>query len=388
MGKNEGRFEGNAGKDRMGKHGGRRKKLITLLSLLLSVVLTLSSCGVSTGRTIMEYRGSKMGEKLYSYWLSTYKRNILSYSGTSDTEEFWSSPCTETQSYAEYFTEMLNKQIEYYLIGQYLFDYYNLKLDKDVISAINDDINEKIEYYGSRAELNEALGEFGMNIELLKTVYTWEEKHSAVYNHLFGDGGIAATTEEQINEYYEKNYSQIQYIVIYLAELVYDENGKLSYDTNGNVVIKELTESELAEKNALVEEVYAKAEAGEDFLSLMAEYSEYDTLSLYPDGFFVSANEVDTYGPYIVSAAQNAEVGDIVLVEEDSAVFIIKKMPLTELGKLSDTDITQLSSLEGYVRRELYENMFSELAKELSIDEDVMREYNIVTITPNPSSNF
>jgi len=56
------------------------KKLTAIIALLLVAALMLPSCStVNTGSAVMEYEGTKMGEKLYSFWVARYKRNILNY---------------------------------------------------------------------------------------------------------------------------------------------------------------------------------------------------------------------------------------------------------------------------------------------------------------------
>ena len=194
-------------------------------------------------------------------------------------------------SVEDYFTEIINRRIRNYLIAQSLFKENRLKLDSEVKKAIDADIKEKIDFYGSRSALNSELSVLMLNVKSLETVYTWEEKHTAVYDYYFGQNGTEPISDERLTEYYEKNYSRIKYIVFYLEKLKTDEEGNYVYDSAGQVVTEEMTAQELEEKKAKIAECYEKLENGESFDEMRKEYSEYDT-SNYPNGFFVSANEV------------------------------------------------------------------------------------------------
>ena len=145
------------------------KKILALTALILAVAMLLPSCStVNTGSAVMEYEGTEMGEKLYGYWVASYKRNILNYyEDVVNTEAYWNTEYADGMTIGEYFTDIIDTQVKNILIAQKLFKDYGLKLSDSVIKAIDDDINEKIEYAGSRAALNEELAKMGININQL-----------------------------------------------------------------------------------------------------------------------------------------------------------------------------------------------------------------------------
>lgn len=353
----------------------RMKLASLLLAIAMLLTLGLSSCS-SKYDTVMEYNGMKLSENMYYYWLSTFKRNILTaFEDAKDTKEFWDAPFDENRTVEEYFTEVLNAQIRNYLIAQDLYKKNRLVLDSSVKNAIKKDIDEKIEYYGSRGNLNEALSVLKLNVDSLEDIYTWEEKYNLVYDYYFGEGGLLEISNADLVKYYEENYSRIQYIVFYTT--------KLETDEEGNQISSEMTEEELAAKMAEIEECQAKLDSGEDFLELMKKYSEYDTSS-YPNGFFVSVNEMDIWGADICGAVQKAEVGDICRIEEESAVFFIKKFPLTEFSSLGEQDIYQLSSLTANATVAIRDAFFENLGKDVEVNAEVMSRYKLSEIPPNP----
>lgn len=360
----------------------------TLTALLLAVAMlipcVLASCSGPRYAVVMEYNGIKLTEDMYNYWVSTFKRNILSsYSDARDTEAFWGQKYDDARTVGEYFNEIIRERIMNYLICQDLYKKNRLTLDADVKKAIKDDINEKIEYYGSRGALNQELSSLMLNVDSLKEAYTWEEKHDCVYNWLYGKGGVDEVSDAKLMEYYEKNYYCIQYIVFYTTKIETNDKGEYVYDENGQLVTKDLTEDEMKKKLADIEDCFTKLTAGEDFEALRKKYSEYDTSS-YPNGFLLSANELDIWGADIILATQQAKVGDIYKVEEESAVFLVCKRELPDMGSLGELELEQIKNLSSYATAELYDAFFGELQKNVVVYEDVLAKYKLEAVKANP----
>ena len=349
------------------------KKIICLLLAAAACMgcLLLAGCSSGSGETVMEYRGYKITAPMYQYFSATLKANILKASGVKDSDEFWNTEASEGVTAEDYYTEMLDRRVRNLCISQYLFRYYGLKLEDSVKKAIDDDINEKIEYYGGRAALNEALATLGININILKEIYTIEEKQSAVYNYLFGDGGVMEPDDSEVKDYYESNYSRMYYIVLYTTKPVKDSNGDYVYDTDGSWKTEQMTEDEIAAVREKAKTIFQQAEEGDDalFVSLMKSNSDFDILSNYPNGLFVSANEYETYGSRIVSLLPEMKPGEVRTFEESYSIWILRKLTLTEYSELSDTDIKQLSSLVSYTAQKKYTQYFDEIGKEVSVSD-------------------
>jgi hypothetical protein len=358
----------------------KMKKIAAPICVILVAVLLVSGCSPVGGETVLEYKGYKISEAMYGYWVALYKRDVIySFNNRKDTSDFWQSEVSDGVTTEDYFTDIINNQIYKYCIGQQLFDEYGLKLEKEVKTAIDADINEKIEYYGSRAELNSALAHINLNIELLREIYICEEKLKAVYNYLYGPYGPEALSDNDYVQYFKDNYWHMKYIVIYTTKLATDSKGNYKYDSSGTLVTEPLTEEEFAEKLAKAEEALAKAQAGEDFDELIITYSEYDTTA-YPSGFYVSVNELSTYGANIVSALAEMQVGEVRRVEEGSAIYIIKKLELPEWGQLTESELLQLVDLEEYAKAEAFDAKLNALFPELKVNNEVLGRYRLSEI--------
>ena len=363
------------------------KKIITLAVAVLMILPLLFGCGGYSSKyeTVMEYNGIKLTEEFYYYWLSTYKRNILSsYTDATDSEEFWGSMYDDERTVEEYFTEIINQRIMNYLIAQDLYKGNTLKLSKSVKSGIKADIKEKIELYGGRAALNSTLSELMLNVDALEQVYLWEEKHDREYDFFFGAGGALEISDSDIIDYYKDNYYHIKYVVFYTTNIETDADGNYVYDSNGDLISAPLTDEERAQKENKIKEFEDKLSSGTSFDTLIKDYSEYD-VSGYPNGFFFSSNELDIWGLDIYNAVKNADIGSTVRVEEDEAIFFVKRLELTDFSLLGDNDIQQIKGIVEYASSEVYNDLFDELSKNVKINKDVINRYKLSEIKANPN---
>ncbi len=351
------------------------------------VIVLLASCSSGYGK-VMTYEGHYITEDKYYYWLSTYKRNILySYSDAYDIPSFWQSGAPDGRTVEEFFTETINNRISDYLIAEVLFRQMKLSLSDSARTEIESNISEKLDYYGGRAGLNEELKNIMLNVRTLKEVYTAEARLEAVQKALFGDGGEYEITENDVREYFCSKYSRIKYIVFYTERVLKDSDGGVLYDDEGIPVTEELNETEKNERLKKIDNCLAELRAGADFDEVRKKYSEYDT-SAYPNGFLVSVNEIQTWGPQIVTAVSGTEVNGIARVEEDFATYIIVRLPLDDIASLDETDMSQISSIATYVMNEKYEDFFSTLRENVQTDAELLKKYKLSEIKPNPYYAF
>lgn len=365
------------------------KRLLSLFFVIFLLLPCFASCGESEA-AVFTYDGYTITESQYRYWVSNYKTNILKYHGVSDSEAFWKTELTEGVTMEEYYTPIIDGVIKNYCIAQALYRRYKLAISSDVKKAIDNDINEKIEYYGSRSAVNAILASFGLNISGLKQVYLIEEKYNTVYDYLFGNSGIMAASATEVQAYYEKNYNRMMYIVFETNEPVLDKDGNPTYDSSGNVITQPDTKEEIQRKKELLESIKTRAGLGDEdtFAELMEEYSSVD-LSGFENGLYVSQNEVSTYGTKIVTALQSLEAGQCEIIEEPGYLFLIRKYALTPFSDLSSSDIsTQLMNLESYTSQQLCATMYSELHSDILVNETVKSALTLSKITANTDGNF
>ena len=244
------------------------KKILCVIMALLMLLSSVSMLSCSSDKVVLSFEGYKVTEDMYRYWMISWKEYYLNYySDVEDTEEFWTAENVQGGTNEEYLTEQTHQRIKYYLIGQALFEQYKLTLDSDEKDAIKSDIDEQIEYYGSRSAFNSYLDEtYGIDVNLLKSIYTWEAKYNKVYTYLFDpENGIMTANDAEVDEYYNENYVRVKYVMFFKnVKYDYDEDGKKKTDSSGRYVFVDLTEQEKAAVVEKVNKVFDEVSSGTD----------------------------------------------------------------------------------------------------------------------------
>ena len=360
------------------------KILKRVLCLTLSALLLFSlGCLKSSEKPAMTYKNTAFPESSYSYWLSTYKYNFLyNFNSGSDDEDFWDSKVSDNQTYEDYINESILNDIKCRTVALRLFDEYGLQLTEDEIAKIDGDIADKIEYYGSREEINTKLAKMNLNIDLLRDVYIKNAEYDKVNDYLFGDNGINKPTEEELKEYYNDNFVCVKFITIYSGVMLnQDEFGNYEYDEDGKIKYTELTEDEKKLKSELIDTVMTSLEAGANIDECIKEFSDID-YSDSPNGFLISENDVKKYGSDIIKTAFSLETGKCAKVSDDSMTYIVYKCELPEYSALSAQNKEECE-LQTYCTGKKYKEFFAEYISDVVVNEDVISKYSIRTATKN-----
>lgn len=352
------------------------KNKVVAIILAFVMILMLASC--QNGEYAMKYEKTTMSKSEYSYWFSTLKTQMLaSYNSGIDSDEFWNTETEDGLTYEEILTDSIKTQISSILISVSLFDKYGLELDDETINAIDADIADKEDYIGSRSEMNAELAKLGLNIDVLRDVYINSAKVSAVREYLYGEDGINAPSDSDIEAYFAENYRAIKMIIVYTGiEITTDDDGNYVYDEEGNVETVALDDEQKAIKAELVDTIIAALESGADIDECVAEFSEVD-YSEYPNGFFISKTDSASYGSDVVDAAWNMEIGEVRSVADDVMTFILYRDELPEYANLDSTEQTPVSDMETNMVNELINEMYAPLIKETEENEEIISEFDI-----------
>ena len=354
-----------------------------LIILCICICLSFTACNTNDNY-IMSYKGTGAPESLYSYWVSTYKSNFLYYYNDGiDSNEFWDTLISDEETYEEYVTDWIDTEMKYRTVALWLFDEYKLTVPEETISEIDADIAEKLEYAGSREEINNDLAKMGMNLDMLREVYIANAKYDILYEYLYGTGGINAPTPKEKAAYYNKNYYCLKYITIYSgAILKTDESGNYVYDDSGQIELETLSEEEKAKKQEIIDKIVEGVESGGDFDEYISEFSEVD-YSDYPNGFFVSENDYSRFGSDIVKAAKELNIGEVRTVSDENVTYIIKKFELPSYTSLDENDLAQLEDMEEYIVRQKQTAEFETYAKDVVINQELKDKYSIREASEN-----
>ncbi len=363
-------------------------RILCLLLAVFSLLGAFSGCGVIKGDTVMSYGDYKITEAMYSYWMSRYKTLFL-YSWGKDTEDFWSTEVGDGQTYESFVMDYINGYAKQVLIAMKLFDDYGLKFSDSLVSSIDEHVEGLIETYGGKAQLEDVLGEYGLNIKTLKTIYYAENKLTVVNEYFFGEGGSKAVTDNDREKYYKENYYCAEWIYIYTeSEPQRGEDGGYITDTTGSYIMDKLDEAEKAEKQARLNEALEKVEAGEQsFFSLKEKYSEDDVENYneLQDGVNLCSNDLE-FGTDFIKSLKELEIGGHCLYEDGYATFILHRRELKQFDKLTDTELSVMASFETYVFDDKVDKFYADY--EISLHGEVMSRYDIKTIKGLSNTNI
>jgi len=361
------------------------RKFLGVALALITLLSSFSLFSCSSDNVVMSFEGYKVTEDMYRYWVLSWKQYYLNYySDVEDTEDFWFAENVQGGTNEEYLTEQTHQRIKYYLIGQALFEKYKLNLSGEEKDEIKNDIDEQIEYYGSRSSFNSYLEKtYGIDVNVLKSVYTWEAKYNKVYSYLFdSEKGIMTANDKELEEYYNENYVRVKYVMFFKkVKYAYDEDGKKKTDINGRYVFIDLTEKEQADVVEKVNKVYNDVSGGgnidEYVKNLMPEFG-YEIES-YPNGFYITADEYSLHTAAVTSAAFEMEVGEVRLAESEDTFFVIKKYDLIDKAYVGE-DKNQFTYLVSYCNSYKFVKYFDSMGKDLEFDETITSKYKLSKI--------
>ena len=337
----------------------------------------------------MRYELTEVTENMYTYWISVYKSYYLKMLGGEDTENYLTSAFTvqndrgelEETTVGAYLGERIRDIIDSNCISLYLFDYYKLSLPASVVSAVNETVNAEIENAGGRKALNEALAPIGLNADSLREMYLADEKISHVYEYLYGDAqlgtnGAEPITNEQYNNFYQENYACVRHIYIRTADKnIVDENGNAVLDEQGNVVTAELTAEETAAKLALCGDLMARLNAGEDFKTLEAEYSEDAGRHTLTEGYVLS--RTTALPDEFIDAAFDMEIGELRRVDASYATHLMLRCELPPMIWNTPAYESLMGDFKEYVKSEVYAEKIAPMIEKISYDTDLLDKHTI-----------
>ncbi len=360
------------------------KLKLRILSLILVIVTLLGAftgCGVIKGETVMSYGNYKITEAMYSYWMARYKTLFLySYNNSKDTNSFWVTEISEGYNYEHFIVDYIDTYASRVLVAMKLFDDFSLSFSDSLKSDIDEHVESLIEAYGTRGAFEKVLGEYGLNIKTLKTIYYAEKKLDAVNEYLFGENGIKAVNDNDREKYYQEQYYCADWIYIYTKyEPVKGEDGGYVTENNGNYKMQELSEERKAEQAEKLAELNGKlAEGNTDFVTLRTNYSEdnIENFNSFPDGINMSSNDL-AYGVDFLKTLKTLEIGEYGSFEDDYGVWIIRRRELKDFAQLTADELSVMYDFETYVFDAKVDKYYSDY--EVIRYEDILGSFDIKT---------
>lgn len=360
------------------------KKALSVILIVAMLCPMLASCGNKYGTPIMTLGDVSISENMLEFWLSRYKAYFVQYyMDGKDDAEFWEETVPDSdKTWNEMFTEFIIDNAKTYLAALYLFDELGLSLSKNVEDEIDEEIEELLEGQadGNKKQFNEILSQYGVNMKILRELYIIETKIEFLQEYLYGDNGVEKISTSVKNKYYEENYARMKHIFLYTGKRpIIKDDGEYEYDDNGYVKYRTMTADEDAAAKEKAE-TYFKAltpedpKDAEDFDDLLLYYGEdIAARDEYPNGFYFTKNS--TYFDTVLEALFEMEENEIRMVESESGIHIIKKLPLEENGYSLSANTDFFTDFESNLNTKTFNARVEEYKKLIEIDTERIKSY-------------
>ncbi len=390
-------------------------RILAAVLCAVMLVLTLASCGKSGA--VMTYTADgedyTLTEAEYDF-LMKYRKYMYCYSVSSflysyDIPAFWSQTYEDGATVDETLTAAVRATAETMVIEKYLMDKFGITLaDKDVKEQ-EDMVKSTVKNFGGEGVFKKY---WGYNSSDYLAYQLAVLRSTAVFNYLYDDeNGAEKLTDAQLEEYYNENYKQYQFIVINTKQkIATDEDGKKLYkvtDGSGNTVyvsdISEeyltenkytlaydykyttLTDEEKTTKASLADELIAQLKSGADFKELAVANSDNFYSEYFPNGMIISGDLIDD--ATVMEKINALEVGaytEALSIESGDYIYIVKRVELKEKAYedayegAEDTEYAELfESYKDTVKSVKYDEYLKELAKNVVSDESILSEYTM-----------
>ncbi len=274
---------------------------VLVFGITLGVILA-----VRNSRAVVRYKSVSMDGEVLSFFETYYKyqyKTMLTNSGVKnvdDTEEFWNTVSDSGKTYGELLKEGAKEYVSAVLAANHIFNSYSSLSSADK-EKIADAARKTLEY---KAESDKKLFDSGAEKygfdydsykDAVKMLYKATYAQSAVYG---ADGSNLQGYPELAGEYLSE-YSHVKLLIIRTeTTFALDAAGNRLPSNDGGDALRDLTESEKAERAELISEIRGYIDAigngGVEMGALMFEeyLEEHDEgdAEKHTDGYYFHKN--------------------------------------------------------------------------------------------------
>lgn len=346
------------------------KKIAAALLALLFVALPLASCGM--GSAAVRYEDYEISQALFQYLCCLEKTGYLyeaygvdssqvSSSQLEDNEMIWEAQDASGTSVADALKADVLEDVQRLLYFQKYAADQGYVLGDEQKKTIKEGLNEMISQFDDKRAFNKEMKKYGIDYDEMYNYYLIQSLAAKGEDLLFGEDGTMKVTEEAAKKYYNDKYVTVGCIFI---------NTKNKTFPNGKVVV--LPADEKAAKEALAADVFSRAQAGEDFDALAAEYSDQPSITLEKS----QEGYTFTTGGFVNGDAENRafsmKKGEIARVDTDGGVYILQRRALNAsyYENASEEILEQLTDLKKY-------SLINGVAEEFEMNEEFLNSLDI-----------
>ena len=259
--------------------------------------------------TVLTVNGDAVAADEYSGYMlynMQYYASMYAQMGMSD---LWSNE-DMAKSLGASMPEAAEQQAIYARVVMQKFNELGLKIGYNEQKEMAEIRRNSIDNTSKDAYLTQ-IAQFGFSDQSYQNFMYISQCYQALNDYYFGENGVNAPSDEDIQKYYEENYITAKHILISTVDPASGETKRTD---------------EEAKKEA--QSILDRIKAGEDFDTLMNEYSEDTGLSNNPNGYTFTEGQMVTEFYDGAKALAEDEVSE--LVKSDYGYHIIKRVKLDD----------------------------------------------------------
>ena len=388
----------------------KNKFLTIFVCIFLSIVIIFGATlgiimGVIKSRAVIKYESTRLdeGEVIYlaSLFKSSYIASLVKGGNTKarDNSVFWSSASEidgKTQG------DLLREAFVEYISGIAVKNSLYLDTERFTSSQKKDIkalLDTRLSYLGcdSKKDFNLMSDKLGFDYDDMLDASYLLYKANTAFPLIYGDDGSNLKNFTSECDKYLNTYSHVALIFIRSEDVyVFDEEGKLTYDDEGQIVTRPLTAEERAEREGNAEKLrtYIKnlneglsgAITPETFELYMKEHSDTDPEYINRGYYFhpsaqATAEFYEVY-PEVVERALDMEIGEYSEVSCSDGVCFIYRY---DVAKNAYADTTNVFFTDFFSDGAAW--CFGENIKALSEGVSFAEEFSNIDIVSIPSNS-
>ena len=298
-------------------------KLVQRLAAMVAmtaVVLGATIGGVSSmmihykplnegAETVLTVNGDAVTADEYSGYMLYNMQYYASMYAQMGLTDLWSNE-DMAKSLGASMPEAAEQQAIYARVVMQKFNELGLKLSYNEQKEMASVRRNSIANTSKDAYLNQ-IAQFGFSDQTYQNFMYISQCYQALNDYYFGENGVNAPSDEDIQKYYEDNYITAKHILITTVDPASGETKRTD---------------EEAKKEA--QSILDRINAGEDFDTLMNQYSEDTGLSNNPNGYTFTEGQMVTEFYDGAKALAEDEVSE--LVKSSYGYHIIKRVKLDD----------------------------------------------------------
>ena len=298
-------------------------KLVQRLAAMVAmtaVVLGATIGGVSSmmihykplnegAETVLTVNGDAVTADEYSGYMLYNMQYYASMYAQMGLTDLWSN-ADMAKSLGASMPEAAEQQAIYARVVMQKFNELGLKLSYNEQKEMASVRRNSIANTSKDAYLNQ-IAQFGFSDQTYQNFMYISQCYQALNDYYFGENGVNTPSDEDIQKYYEDNYITAKHILITTVDPASGETKRTD---------------EEAKKEA--QSILDRINAGEDFDTLMNQYSEDTGLSNNPNGYTFTEGQMVTEFYDGAKALAEDEVSE--LVKSDYGYHIIKRVKLDD----------------------------------------------------------